>query len=351
MPTKQLKGKRRAKEAGLLYVNSFDKGLSRRRCGNGFTYLTTTGKTVASERTRERIQSLAIPPAWEEVWICPKMNGHILARGVDDQGRPQYIYHERWQAISSATKFDRMHLMAELLPRIRRRVRKDLTAKALSRERVLAAVVRLLDKAHLRVGNERYTQERGSRGATTLASNHVEIEEFSVSLDFPAKSGKQRSVEFSDKKIAKVVQQCEELDGQYLFCYRDREGELRSVESTQVNEYLKEVTDEAVTAKDFRTWSGSVIALSQLKEVEKDLTTTELKKAINQAVATAADELGNTKAVCRSSYIHPGLLSTAEAGQFYDLLDKVGSVKSKPKAELTQDEDLFRRVLPHLEFN
>ena len=169
------RGRRKAEKAGLYYVNDFEAGITRRRCGRGFTYVLASGKTVRSKSTRKRIDALVIPPAWTDVWICSKSNGHIQARGRDDAGRRQYIYHPRWRAMSDATKYDRLHLVAEVLPRIRRRVRKDLSLRGLPRERVLAAVVRLIDKAHIRVGNLQYVEERGSRGATTLESEHVEV--------------------------------------------------------------------------------------------------------------------------------------------------------------------------------
>jgi len=345
-PTQQ-RGIRKAARAGLYYVNDFDSGYSRRKCGTGFTYLTKTGKTLKSQRVRDRIEALVIPPAWTDVWICPKSNGHVQARGNDDADRAQYIYHEKWQAISNATKFDRMQLFAEVLPRIRRRVRKDLKGKQLARKRVLAAVLRLLDKAQLRVGNERYVDERGTRGATTITEDHVEVDSFEISLDFPAKSGKRRVVNFRDKKTAKVVRQCEELDGQYLFGYVDESGVEKAVDSSAVNEYLQEIADESITAKDFRTWWGSVTALDELYDMPDDLPATKRKKIINQAITTAAELLGNTKAVCRSSYVHPAIIASAESNELPEMIAKCNSGKSLP--ELTIAETLFAHLLPRLD--
>ena len=345
-PTEQ-RGVRKAARAGLYYVNDFDKGYARRRCGKGFTFLGSNGKTLKSTRVRDRIESLVIPPAWTDVWICRKSNGHVQARGNDDAGRTQYLYHEKWQAISNATKFDRMQLFAEVLPRIRRRVRKDLSGKRLERERVLAAVVRLLDKAQLRVGNERYAEERGTRGATTLETDHVDVDSFEISLDFPAKSGKHRTINFRDKKTAKVIEQCEELDGQFLFAYVDEDGVDHSVDSSLVNSYLKEIADESVTAKDFRTWWGSVMALEELAEMPEDLSETKRKKFVNQAIAAASEVLGNTKAVCRSSYIHPAIIAAAESNELPELIGKCQAGKSL--AEMTNAETLFVRLLPKLD--
>jgi len=345
-PTQQ-RGVRKAARAGLYYVNDFDAGYTRRRCGKGFTFLGCNGKTLKSPRVRDRIQSLVIPPAWTDVWICRKSNGHIQARGNDEAERTQYLYHEKWQAISNATKYDRMQLFAEVLPRIRRRVRKDLTGKRLERDRVLAAVLRLLDKAQLRIGNERYVEERGTRGATTLTADHVEVDSFEITLDFPAKSGKRRTVNFRDKKASKVIQQCEELDGQYLFAYVDEDGAEQSVDSSSVNFYLKEIANEPITAKDFRTWWGSVTALDEIAEMPNDLSESARKKLIGQAISAASEVLGNTKAICRSSYIHPAIIAAAESNELPDLIGKCQSGKSM--AELTNAEMLFANLLPKLD--
>lgn len=341
--------KRRASRAGLYYVNDFDKGISRRSCGRGFTYLSSTGKTVRADSTRQRIDALVIPPAWNDVWICPKPNGHIQARGTDDAGRTQYIYHSKWSAISEAAKFDRMERLADLLPRIRRRVRKDLSGRKLTQTRVLACVVRLLDKAQLRVGGEKYFRQRGSRGATTLDSENVTVDGPKVSFDFPGKSGQRQEVEFNDAKVARVVRQCEELDGQFLFSWLDNDKKEQSVSSAEVNAYLQEITDEHVTAKDFRTWWGSVIALAELADMPAELSKAKRKKHIVAAVKQAAEELGNTPAVCRSSYVHPAILAAAESGELSDLLEKADR-DDKTNSEWTVDETRFARLLPHLTF-
>ena len=346
--------KRRAAMAGLTYVEDFDNGYTRRRCGTGFTYLSLDGETIDSDRTRGRIEAMVIPPAWEEVWICPNGKGHIQSRGIDEAGRTQYIYHPLWQQASSTRKFDRMHLMAEVLPRIRRRVRKDLSADSLSKDRVVAAVVRLLDKAQLRVGNPQYAKQRGTRGATTIEPSHVDLDDSKISLEFPGKSGKLREVTFSDRKTAEVIDACVEADNDidFLFCYREEGGEPHPVSSANVNEYLKEVSGEAITAKDFRTWWGSVIALSELSsqlETDADLSATDRKKEIVAAVAETADELGNTAAVCKSSYIHPGILAAMESGELADMVAKLGQDDGSVP-EMTIDETKFTNLLPHLEF-
>lgn len=343
-------GKRRAAKAGLYYVNDFDEGIARRRCGRGFTYLSPAGKTVKSKRTRKRIQSLVIPPAWQDVWICPKSNGHVQAKGVDDAGRMQYLYHEQWKAVSEASKFDRMHRFADLLPRIRRRVRKDLSREELSKERVIAAVVRLLDKAQLRVGNRRYSEARGSRGATTLTEEHVEVDGFQISLDFPGKSGQTRAIDFSDRKTAKVIRQCQDLDGQFLFCFHNDQQDRQNVTSSMVNDYLKNVAKDTVTAKDFRTWWGSVTALAKLADLETCKNQKQRNRLIRSAIKATARELGNTVAVCKSSYIHPVILAAAQTGELVTLLEKTSGHRDGEN-ELTNDEIRFKAILPSLEFN
>lgn len=349
-PTLTQRGRRRARKAGLVYINNFSKGYRRRRCGRGFTYLSTRGQIIKSARIKKRIKSLAIPPAWEKVWICTKPNGHIQAAGRDAYGRRQYIYHPQWLTISSATKYDRMQLMAKMLPRIRRRVLKDLNRKRLSKNRVMATVIRLIDKTGIRVGNNKYTEKHGTHGATTLTNEHVELNGFKISLDFPGKSGQQRELELNDEKVARVIQQCEEIDGQFLFCYQSGHQTSETINSTDVNDYLKEITGQSITAKDFRTWRGSVTALSLLAgKVHPQQTKTERKRLVNVAIAETATVLGNTKAVCRNSYIHPAILAAGESGELESMIDNTESSRqTHNKSGLTVDETLFARLIPFL---
>jgi len=343
--TKSEQVERRAAKAGLVYVDLIENWITRHRCGKGFAYRNSTGKRLRDERALQRIDSLVIPPAWNDTAICPKANGHIQAVGTDDAGRRQYIYHSRWQAISSTTKFDRMLLFGQCLPRIRRRVRRDLKVRGLSRDRVLAAVVRLLDKGYLRVGNQAYTGSNGSYGATTLMNKHVEIERTHVLLDFPGKSGQLRQVEVVDAKLANIIGRCAELDGQYLFQYLDDEGNTHRIDSSDVNQYLRDASDEAITAKDFRTWWGSVLTTAELKNVKGSNSPIARKRLVTSAIAVTAKKLGNTKSVCRSSYIHPGLLIAAESGELEKLLQRL---PTHAKAELTINETRFLAILPSL---
>jgi len=341
---------RRARKIGLLYVHDDEPGILRRRCGRGFTYVLPTGRVLKSDRIRSRIEQLAIPPAWRNVWICRKANGHLQATGFDAADRKQYRYHPEWESISAAVKYDRLHLIADVLPRIRRRVRKDLKGRKLVRERVLAAVVRLLDKAHVRVGNARYVEQNGSRGATTLSDEHVEVNGISISLNFPGKSGKDQEISFRDPKTARVVRQCESLDGQYLFCYRTEAGDYTPVDSTMVNAYLAEISDTGVTAKDFRTWWGSVVALAELCDAKPAESQAACRRTINAAISCAAEELGNTRAICRSHYIHPGILSAYETGELPRLIEYVERRKQRV-AEMTVDEVRLMQLLPRLDFS
>lgn len=345
----QQRGKRRAAKAKLVYVNDFDDGYTRRRHGRGFTYLSMRGRTIRSRRTRKRIARLAIPPAWERVWICRHPSGHIQAMGRDTAGRRQYIYHPRWQAISAAAKYERLGHIVKVLPRIRRRVRRDLDGRKLTKRRVVAAAVRLIDKAGVRVGNAVYTAEHGSRGVTTLAAEHVDIDGVRLSLDFPGKSGRQREIELSDRKLARVVDHCTEIDGQFLFCYRTANGDYRPIDSSDVNAYLRRLARKPLSAKDFRTWAGSVNALAYLSAQPLPDSVSARKTLISAAIKDTAKLLGNTAAVCRSSYIHPSLLAAAESAELDRLLADADVLSPDRRiAELTVDECRFAALLPLL---
>jgi DNA topoisomerase-1 len=339
-------GIRKARRAGLHYVRNLDEGWRRRRCGRGFTYLSSSGKRLTGKRTLQRIARLAIPPAWEDVRICPSPTGHLQAIGRDAKGRQQYLYHADWHAISAATKFDRLERIGALLPKIRRRVRRDLGRKGLQKERIVAAVVRLIDKAHLRVGSPIYAQDNGSYGATTLTAEQVQIEDITISLDFPGKSGKQTEVLLSDAKVASVIQQCEEIRGQFLFCYRDDAGDYRPVSSSDVNAYLLAVANEPLSAKDFRTWWACVMALKHLQVQLDKADGKATRRAITRAIEQTAEAMGHTKAVCQQSYIHPGLLAAAEKGNLQTLLREYDVSECSPPAELTRDEAQFLAILP-----
>lgn len=337
-----------AREARLRYITDFEGGYTRRKCGKGFRFLNSKGQTITSKKTKQRLKSLVIPPAWSDVWICPYANGHIQAVGYDDAGRKQYLYHSRWQIVSSRRKYDKLQTIAKLLPRIRRHVREDLNGDELTKDRVTAAIVRLMDKAYIRVGDEKYTEKHESHGVTTLTNEHVTFEDMGVTFNFTGKSGQERTFTIRDKTVASVIEHCVEVDGEFLFSYRQEEdSESSPVRSSDVNQYLSSASHEEVTAKDFRTWRGSVIALSELAKMPDDLSERQRKKYIVGAVEKTAEALGNTKAVCRSSYIHPGLISAAETGMLPALLRKANR-RMRQRAELTKDEILLDTILPLL---
>lgn len=300
---------------------------------------------------KDRIAALAIPPAWEEVWICPRPNGHIQAAGRDADGRKQYIYHPDWHSESGTAKYRRLQRIARELPRIRRRVRRDLARRTLTRDRVLAAVVRLIDKVNVRVGSRSYTEAHGSRGATTLSAEHVEVRGAHLVLDFPGKSGQQVAVDLDDASLARVVRQCEAIDGEYLFCYRTDEGEEEPVTAADVNGYLGGIASAPVTAKDFRTWWACVLALRLLCNLDREnLTCRQRQRSLLEAIDETAAMLGNTRAVCRNSYIHPGLVEAFVDGRIAELVAAgERSARQRKWPELTRDEVVLASVLPHID--
>jgi DNA topoisomerase I len=297
---------RSARAAGLRYVTDEQPGITRRRRGRGFQYLAPDGRTIADRAERSRIDSLAIPPAWTDVWICASPKGHIQATGRDARGRKQYRYHPRWREVRDETKYHRLAAFARALPRIRRRVDRDLRRRALSRERVVATVVRLLDETTIRVGNDEYARENRSFGLTTLRDRHVDVRGDRIRFRFRGKSGRVHEVEVEDPRVARVVRRCEELPGQDLFQYVNGDGEPVDVTSDDVNDYIREAAGDEFTAKDFRTWTGTVLAAWTLDELGG--TDGAPKKQLVSAIESVAQELGNTPAVCRACYVHPDVI-------------------------------------------
>lgn len=303
-----------AKEAGLRYVSDAQPGLTRRRSGKGFRYFAAEGKPVRDKATLNRIRGLVIPPAWKDVWICASPNGHLQVTGRDAKGRKQSRYHPRWRAVRDETKYERMLIFGSALNPIRRRVEEDLALPGLPRNKVLAAIVRLMEVTHIRVGNEEYARENGSYGLTTLRGKHVQVQGSRVRFKFPGKSGKKHSIEFSDRRLARIVARCQDIPGYELFEYLDDEGAPHTVDSADVNDYLREISRQDFTAKDFRTWAGTVLACMLLRELEEFTSVTEAKKNIVAAIKTVAGKLGNTPAVCRKCYVHPAVLDCYLAG-------------------------------------
>ncbi|HSH22645.1 MAG TPA: hypothetical protein VK975_01115, partial [Acidimicrobiales bacterium] len=292
-----------ADEAGLRYVSDAMPGLTRRRQGRGFSYRRPDGSLVG-ERERARIEAIVIPPAWTDVWICPWENGHIQATGRDDRGRKQYRYHARWREVRDATKYDSLASFGRTLPEVRARVEADMTRRGLPEEKVLAAVVRLLDETLIRIGNDEYAETNESYGLTTLQDDHAEVVGSSLALEFGGKSGTEFDVVVRDRRLARIVKQCQDLPGEDLFQYVDGDR-IVDVTSTHVNAYLREVAGPDRSAKDFRTWGGTVVAAETLAGVGGYSTKTEADRNVVAAIDAAAERLGNTRAVCRSCYVHP----------------------------------------------
>ncbi len=297
-----------AEEAGLRYVSDDRPGYSRIRRGKDFDYFDTEDKPIRDEQRLLRIKRLAIPPAWTDVWICPSPNGHIQATGRDARRRKQYRYHDRWREVRDENKYDKMVIFARALPKIRKRVARDLRRKGLPREKVLATVVQLLERTFIRIGNEEYARDNNSFGLTTMEDRHVQVKGSKLRFRFRGKSGRQHEVDVSDRRIAKIVSKLQELRGQELFQYLDDDGEVRDVTSQDVNDYLREITGEDFTAKDFRTWAGTVLAAMALNAQEQFETKKQAKSNVRTAISAVAEMLGNTPAICRKCYVHPALL-------------------------------------------
>jgi DNA topoisomerase-1 len=320
-----------SRAAGLRYVSDEAPGIRRLRAGKSFTYKDADGKTVRDRPTLKRIKSLAIPPAWTDVWICPIANGHLQATGRDQRGRKQYRYHPRWRQVRDEHKFSRMIAFGKALPRIRARVEEDLKRPGLGREKVLATVVRLLETTLIRVGNEEYVRANRSFGLTTMRDQHVEVEGTTISFEFRAKSGKMQAIKLKDRRLARIVKECSDLPGRELFQYIDDDGERRTIGSADVNEYLREIAGDEFTAKDFRTWAGTVLAALALQEFEAVDTQAAAKRNITQAIERVAAKLGNTPAICRKCYVHPEVIGCYLDGSLVDTL-------SEKVAETLRDE-------------
>ena len=320
-----------AERAGLRYVHDDTPGFTRKRAGKGFSYRDLNGKTIGDAAIRERINKLAIPPAYQNVWICPDENGHIQATGYDEKGRKQYRYHARWSQVRDEAKFTRLIEFAHALPAIRQRTNADLRQRNLTREKVLAAIVQLLEKTAIRVGSEEYARQNETYGLTTMENRHVEVAGNTVHFEFTGKSHKDHEIDLKDKKLAKVVEQLQDLPGQSLFQFVDENGEPHSISSGDVNDYLHEIAGDNFTAKDFRTWAGTVAASLALQEFEEFSDKGTAAQNVVEAVKVVAQKLGNTPAVSRKSYIHPAVIEAYFDG------DMLESLQQKVEEELSEN--------------
>ncbi len=325
-----------ATAAGLVYVSDETPGITRKKSGTGWRYLGPDGKTIKDYWDKKRIDKIAVPPAYTDVWICPKETGHIQATGRDARGRKQYRYHAKWTEARDLSKYEKMVEFAKLLPGLRKRVAADMRKQGLPRDKVLATLVALLEKTLIRIGNEDYAKENKSFGLTTLRNRHLDIEGSTLRFDFKGKSGKTWNLNLRDNRVAKVVRSIQELPGQHLFQYLDEEGQRHEVDSADVNDYLREITGKDVTAKDFRTWAGTVLASMALSEFETVDSQARLKKNVKAAIESVAKRLGNTPTICRKCYVHPQVVTSYLDGSLLE------EIKQEVEAELCEDADQLK---------
>jgi DNA topoisomerase-1 len=339
-----------AKAAGLRYVTDATPGIRRKRQGKGFRYVGPDGHPMRDPEVMRRIKSLAIPPAWTNVWICANPNGHLQATGRDARGRKQSRYHPRWREVRDETKYHRMLLFGAALPAIRKRVEQDLSLPGLPREKVLAAIVRLLETTFIRVGNQEYAKENGSYGLTTLRNKHVSVKGATVTFDFKGKSGVEHTIDLRDRRLAAIIKRCQDLPGYELFQYIDPDGTKHSVDASDVNDYLRQITNEDFTAKDFRTWAGTVLACAMLKGFEPAETQTQAKKNVVEAIKRVATRLGNTPSVCRKCYVHPAVLESYMGGALVQAAKQEVThevekeIEKDPSALRNEEKDLLKML-------
>jgi DNA topoisomerase I len=325
-----------AEDAGLRYVSDDQPGYTRKPKGDDSEYFDTDGKPIRDETRLLRIRRLAIPPAYRDVWISPSPNGHIQATGRDARDRKQYRYHERWREARAENKYDRMLVFGEALPKIRRQVNKDMGLRDLPQKKVLATVVHLLGRTFIRIGNEEYARENKSFGLTTMRGRHVDVKGAKLRFRFRGKSGVQHEIDVNDRRLANIIRKLQDLPGQDIFQYEDETGEVRNISSQDVNDYLHEITGEEFTAKDFRTWAGTVLTAMALNAQGPAANETEAKKNIKDAIAAVATILGNTPTVCRKCYVHPVVLEAYLDG------DMIDGLKQRTEEALSENLDDLR---------
>jgi DNA topoisomerase-1 len=328
-----------AVHAGLVYVTDGIAGISRRRTGAGWTYYMPDGQRIRDALVRRRLDALAIPPAWTEVWICPNPDGHIQATARDARGRKQYRYHPSYREARDQSKFRRMLEFSEALPRLRERMERDLRSGNLGRHQLLATVVRLLDKTLIRVGNDEYARANRSYGLTTLRRRHVSVKGSTLRFSFRGKSGIEHSIAINDLRLAHIVQRCRDLPGQEMFQYVDAFGQRQSITSDDVNDYLREISGRDITAKDFRTWGGTMLAALELRTMGPASSRREADRNIVRVIDAVAERLGNTRAVCRKYYVHPGLIQAYHLGHTVPAARLAKHLRrERPDAALRRDE-------------
>lgn len=324
-------------------------GIRRVRRGKSFVYLSASGKRVTNPDELARIRALAIPPAWTDVWICPKPHGHLQATGRDSKGRKQYRYHARWRTVRDEAKYTDVLNFARHLPALRRQVERDMAQSRLTKNKVVATVVRLMERTRIRIGNDRYALTNGSYGLTTLLDQHAKIHGGVVEFSFRAKSGKPYRAALRDRRLATIVKRCRDIPGQRLFQYIDEEGRYHPITSSDVNSYIRRATGHAFTAKNFRTWAGTLGAALILWECPASTTNKQCEKVVREAIVKVSEQLGNTPAVCRKSYVHPGIVEAYRGGTLDELMR--GAFRARPVPGLTREESamlaLFERLASH----
>jgi DNA topoisomerase-1 len=337
-----------SRQAGLRYVTDAKPGIIRKQWGKSFRYFNPDHSFVKDPTVLARIKSLVIPPAWTDVWICPNANGHLQATGRDARKRKQSRYHPRWREVRDETKYERMKDFGEALPRIRKRVEQDLALPGLPREKVLATIVRLLETTFIRVGNEEYARENDSYGLTTMRDKHADIKGSTVHFKFKGKSGKLHNIDVSDRRLARIVKKCRDVPGYELFQYIDEDDSHRSVDAADVNEYLRTISGEPFTAKDFRTWAGTVLACTLLREFATFESQTQAKKNVVAAIKSVAERLGNTPSVCRKCYVHPKVIDSYMDGEMMKSFEnQVKRALSRSPYALRREELDLLHLLEH----
>ncbi len=335
-----------AKAVNLVYVSdNGTSGISREKKGKNFRYY-LEGKEIKENEVLERIKKLVIPPAWEDVWICALENGHLQVTGVDAKRRKQYRYHPAWVALRNHSKYYRMIQFAHALPQIRLHVEKDLARKGLPREKVLATVISLMERTNIRVGNNIYEKLYGSFGLTTLKDKHIDVKGGTIKFSFKGKKGVHHDISLKNPKLARTVQRCKEIPGKELFQYYDEDDKRQSIDSGMVNDYIREISGSDFTAKDFRTWAGTVNAFLALKELGSAETQTEQKKKVVEALDKVAEHLGNTRAVCKKYYVHPLIISLYESGSLKDYYDELDKIEvNDNRTDLANEEKIILSLL------
>jgi DNA topoisomerase-1 len=329
----------------LIFVSDSDKGINRKKKGKEYFYY-FDNKLIRNKAIIDRINKLVIPPAWKDVWICEKDNGHLQATGIDFRGRKQYRYHSAWNMMRNEKKFERLYDFGKVIPELRLKIEKDINKKELSQGKVIATLISLMERTYIRIGNSIYEKENGSYGLTTLKDNHVTIDGSKLKLSFKGKKGIHHSISLKNKKLARIIKQCRDIPGKELFQYYDEDGNIHSIDSGKVNNYIKEITNADFTAKDFRTWAGTLHVLRAFKEIGQGKNDSVIKKNIVQALDYVSLKLGNTRTVCKKYYVHPLILSLYENNCLQPYLDELDTIeKNDGKTTLTCEEKVLMNIL------